>query len=168
MKKTLLTLLALSFPSVDYAHVTKDSHVHGANIERFAPYRHSEAKKEGNLMPRPIGKFITVTDLYIKNSKGVEGVLEDFGKVYGFDRNPEDEKNKAEYEYIVRACDKYKNVKIYAVYDVPNKLLYVDSTRDGWINSITKLDMILGVELPMIPIKCGISKIEKERRKKSI
>ena len=166
MKKTLSLLLALSFPSIDYAHESNKTHTHGADIENVAPYKHPRAKKVGDFMPQPIGKPIKVIDLYVNNSEGIEGAVRDAGKIYGFDRNPEDEKNIAEYEYIARICDEDKKVMVYAVYDVPHKLLYVDSNRDRYIDSVVDgIDFILDATLPMIPTRCEDDLKNKMNRK---
>lgn len=153
-KSLLLLALALN-PNVE-----SFSQVRGADIENIFKeenYRHSKARKVGEIMPYPIGKVVTSLEMYILHSEGVEGAKRPFGTVYGFDRNGD---NISEYEYLVRLCDVNKKVKIYAAYDVPNKLLYVDSSRDNYIDSIVELDSIMGANLPTIPTKC-----EEEKKK---
>lgn len=93
-----------------------------------------------------------------------------FGLITGYDRNPEDGKNIAEYEVVQRKCDidgELKNFSgylrleqygpAYAAYDTENRILYVDAIkRDGIIDSVVSCGGVDSLENAVLhmPI-CG-------------
>ena len=151
MKKTLL-LLALSLQAnAQQIYSPPQIKIQGAYVENLVEtvYKHPRAKKVGDLMPQPRGNGITVLDMYRKNIKtGDEKII---GVIYGYDLNGD---KIIEYEFFDRDCDVDSEVKTYAVYDAPNKKLYIDSSRNKHIDSIVEINSILGATLPMIPARC--------------
>lgn len=151
MKKSLLLLALALQANAEPSYTNLGERIRGADIEMLVPYKHPKAKEVGDLMPYPLGELVTSLELYVLNSGKIKGAKRLVGIIYGLDRNGD---GVPEYEYIHRICDEYKEEKIYAVYDAPHKLLYIDSSRNKHVDLIAELDSILGATLPMIPTKC--------------
>ena len=121
-------------------------------------YRHPGAKKVGDLMPIPFGEKVSYTITYRLNKRTRE--IRKVGLIIGYDRNGDE---IPEYEFIRRFCDIGSSVETYAVFDVPHKLLYINSSRNNKIDSIVEgIYSIEGV-WPMIPI-CEENKAKKSLR----
>jgi len=152
MGKILPLLLVLSLqanaePSYSNIHEEAPS----ANIETPAEiiYKHPKVKSIGEQMPLDIGKKVTWMGLTSNDPLTLES--EPSGIIFGYDRNRD---GIPEYQFIRRFCDFHKEVKTYAIFDVPNRTLYVDFDLDGDIDSIVNLDSLEDAILPMIPVGC--------------
>jgi len=150
MRKSLFLLLTLPLQiSVESCHPDQQEKVHGTDIETIieTPYKHPEAKKVGDLMPIiPFGKEVSYNFTYgfdRRTGKVING-----GLIVGYDKDGD---KIPEYEFVGRSCDFHKDIITYAVLDVPNGTLYVDSSRDGRIDLIVEdIDSLEGKVWPMM------------------
>ena len=136
MKKLLPLLLTFSALSMQAnSHELDIIHLHGASIENFVEtvYKHPKARKVGDLIPIPFGEKVSYTITYRLNKRTRE--IRKVGLIIGYDRNGDE---IPEYEFIRRFCDIGSSVETYAVFDVPHKLLYINSSRNNKIDSIAK------------------------------
>ena len=148
--KKLLPLLAL-FLQADttpsYSQIKAQAEKTETLVEKI--YKHPKARKVGDLMPMPFGEKVSYTITYGLNRR--TGEIRKVGLITGYDRD-RDEDRTAEYEFINRRCDFQKEVKTYAVYDVPNKLLYIDSSLNNNIDLIAEGVYSIKDVWPMIPM----------------
>lgn len=141
-------LLALPF----LMGINRPAPMRGIPINSINPnYVHPEQKKIGDRIPFHRGQEVYTMPIFKQNVKTRE--KKQIGIIYGLSR---DANTKAEYAHIYRFCDNYdRGGTPYAVLDIPNKALYIDSSRNRRIDEIIEgvgmLEMSL---LPMIPIKC--------------
>ena len=153
MRKSLLLSLVLFLPNVNYSHITDKLHLHGAAIEVLSGtinYNHPKPLKVGDLMPELKGVKVSWTSLYGMNIKTKE--MRYLNELIGYDLNGD---KIPEYEFLTRPCDSNEEFKNYAVYDVPHKLLYIDSNLNNHIDQIVLgLDNLQGKTLTMISAKC--------------
>ena len=155
MKKSLL-ILALALQT-NASYSDQQVKVQEESIETLVEttYKHPRARKVGELMPQPIGERVSLMDMFRLNK--ITGARKMMGIVLGFDRNGD---YIPEYEFMNRFCDSKSGVKTYAVYDIPNKKLYIDSSRNKHIDSIVEgIDNLENKRFPMIPIKCKKEKL---------
>lgn len=156
--KKLLSLLALSALSLQADTEPNYSQIkaQGAEVETLVEiiYEHPEAKEVGDHMPQPIGEKVSYTFTYVLNA--MTGEVKESGLIIGYDKDGD---KIPEYEFVGRVCDFYRSVKTYAVYDVPHKKLYIDYSRNRYIDSIEDIDSLGGV-WTMIPM-CGENEAKK-------
>ena len=163
--KKLLQLLTLSALSMQANASCSDPQVkvqrEGIETLIETTYKHPVAKKVGELMPQPTGEKVFYTITYSLNR--ITREIKKVGLIIGFDRDG-DKYRIAEYEFIKRHCDSHMEVKTYAVYDVPHKLLYIDSFGNEHINLVVEYkDLPLGQIWPLIP-RCGENETKKGLR----
>ena len=127
------------------------SQIRGEEIENLfeQTYKHPESKRVGDLMPMPFGEIVSYTFTRSLNEK--TGEIRKVGLITGYDRDREEDRT-AEYEFINRHCGSHMEVKTYAVFDVPHKLLYIDSSLNNNIDLIAEGVYLIKDVWPMIPM----------------
>lgn len=158
--KKLLILSAFFLPAcVEQNYSSQHEKVNETNIETLVDttYKHPEAKKVGDTMPSNLGEKVSYTFTYALNS--MTGEVKESGLTIGYDMDGD--KNTVEYEFVRRVCDFGIDEEIYAVYDVPNKLLYVSATRNNHIDLILEGVNSRRRFLTMIPTKCEENEAKK-------
>lgn len=160
MKKSLIILALALQTNASYSDPQiKTQAKETENIETVVEttYKHPKARKVRDLMPQPEGEIVSRTIMTAINK--ITGEIKNLGLSIDYDRNPEDEKNIPEYKFIRRFCDVGRDVITYAVLDIPNNKLYVDSSRNRYIDLILEGNALEIFIIPGIPVEC-----EQDRR----